>query len=633
MVHIRRKIVWLAAIAAAAGGCSNSGDDDGGGSPDATADGSSGADAASGPGTDATGGPDGAVSDGASPDGARNEPPDGSDAASPPVEDATSPDGGAMDAALVDTGAVDSGGGSTGALDGGAPDGGSAHSVADAGAGADAGVPDGAADAAVGPLCGGHCAAGDVLCGGFCYPAGTGCPACNADACSQNGKATCNAQGQCQVVSCNPGWQDCDGDPTNGCEADLTSAATCGTCGNACSGGTPLCSSGSCVASCTVPLANCGTGRCVDRSDDPNHCGTCSTVCPASAGNVATCSSGSCGTAAPTCPQGETLCNGACLADMTSDPNNCGSCGHACPSGNAGAPAVCAHSQCITGCPAGFSLCGTTCVVTSADVNNCGSCGNACASGDVCQQGACATPSRLLLVTGQGTPDAIALDDDHVYWMDTSATSISSVPKAGGAVTTILAQNATEPFFLGQGGDANLYFQTGGSSGPVLRVLRDGTAAVQTFLATPPGSLIGVDATNLYFDVPGVYPTPESIVTIPVAGGASSPDFSYGLGLSVLHQVVVDGQVFAVVLNGGSGAQIFNDAVDELEVHGSDTISGAGSCAYYPEDIATGSAGFTPIGSTPVGSATCASGASLSNAIGSACGLLAFGAPLSAPNM
>ena len=46
---------------------------------------------------------------------------------------------------------------------------------------------------------------------------------------------------------CPPDRADCDGDPTNGCEADLASSAHCGTCGHDC--GAAACNAGTCAPS------------------------------------------------------------------------------------------------------------------------------------------------------------------------------------------------------------------------------------------------------------------------------------------------------------------------------------------------------------------------------------------------
>jgi hypothetical protein len=105
-------------------------------------------------------------------------------------------------------------------------------------------------------------------------------------------ESTCIA-GRCGFV-CEPWAGDCDRNPANGCETDLTAtSAHCGGCGMACAGG----------------------GRCV-RS-----------VCP------------------PTCPAGRGNCDGnndnGCEADLAIEATNCGACGARCGDGR-----PCAMGRC-----------------------------------------------------------------------------------------------------------------------------------------------------------------------------------------------------------------------------------------------------------------------------------------------
>jgi hypothetical protein len=53
----------------------------------------------------------------------------------------------------------------------------------------------------------------------------------------------------CGMADCATGRADCDGDPSNGCEADLLAPATCGSCGNACAGGQKCWPGGVCTTS------------------------------------------------------------------------------------------------------------------------------------------------------------------------------------------------------------------------------------------------------------------------------------------------------------------------------------------------------------------------------------------------
>ena len=69
------------------------------------------------------------------------------------------------------------------------------------------------------------------------------CGTCGRQCVFRNGEGLCNA-GNCQVTACNPGFDDCDGNPDNGCETDLAmSASHCGACGNRCVGGRSCCPS------------------------------------------------------------------------------------------------------------------------------------------------------------------------------------------------------------------------------------------------------------------------------------------------------------------------------------------------------------------------------------------------------
>ena len=60
-----------------------------------------------------------------------------------------------------------------------------------------------------------------------------------------NATTTCR-MGACAVVGCTPGYGDCDGAPTNGCEAALSTTTDCGSCGLRCGTG-QACVMGACV--------------------------------------------------------------------------------------------------------------------------------------------------------------------------------------------------------------------------------------------------------------------------------------------------------------------------------------------------------------------------------------------------
>lgn len=106
-------------------------------------------------------------------------------------------------------------------------------------------------------------------CGVACLPRANSTPACVA--------------GACVIGACAEGFEDCDRNPSNGCEVDTsTDAHNCGTCGASCVTGR-VCRAGACVTPCVGSLADCDgipTNRCeVDLASDPRNCGACGTRC------------------------------------------------------------------------------------------------------------------------------------------------------------------------------------------------------------------------------------------------------------------------------------------------------------------------------------------------------------------
>ena len=102
--------------------------------------------------------------------------------------------------------------------------------------------------------------------------------------------------GVCSVGgACVAGFGDCTSAP--GCETNLGTPASCGSCTMACGGASPLCGTdGSggheCASSCGAATL-CG-GRCVDTSSDPSNCGGCTTTCATRNHAQPACSNGVC---------------------------------------------------------------------------------------------------------------------------------------------------------------------------------------------------------------------------------------------------------------------------------------------------------------------------------------------------
>ncbi len=126
------------------------------------------------------------------------------------------------------------------------------------------------------------------------------CGACGAMCALPNAVAACRG-GTCAVGSCLPGFADCDGFPSNGCEVNTRSSTTdCGGCGRACA---PINGVGACVASactvvsCTSGFADCdrnaSTGCEVQPVANNQNCGACGNVCASGR----TCEAGRCAVA------------------------------------------------------------------------------------------------------------------------------------------------------------------------------------------------------------------------------------------------------------------------------------------------------------------------------------------------
>jgi hypothetical protein len=162
------------------------------------------------------------------------------------------------------------------------------------------------------------------------------CGACGNVCNLPNATAAC-VNGVCAIAACSPGYQDCDAKAADGCEVDVsTDPNACGSCGRVCfvPHGVPTCVAGvcDCPPVCLPGYANC-SGDCSSGCDthtdtDLANCGACGNACP---GANAFCFGGVCGCF---CGQGyancDNDCGNGCEVHVTTDPNNCGGCGHVC---------------------------------------------------------------------------------------------------------------------------------------------------------------------------------------------------------------------------------------------------------------------------------------------------------------
>ncbi len=271
----------------------------------------------------------------------------------------------------------------------------------------------------------GGCPAGQSACGATgcsdpmtdpmnCGHCGNGCTA------HAHQVAVC-AAGVCGAATCAPGFGDCNHDPTDGCEVDLSTATNCGACGTVCSAPTALCvpmttgagdagttadggagdagagtTTFACGAMCPTGMTTC-SGTCSDPTSDTQNCGACGTRCPGAPNAMAACMASHCGI---TCGSGFMHCSAVtadgCEVNTDSDTMHCGGCSTVCTAGPH-QTAMCMGGMCRPACDMGFAHCSM--VATDgceqdilSDPDNCGGCGSRCRvthGSAACMMGTC----------------------------------------------------------------------------------------------------------------------------------------------------------------------------------------------------------------------------------------------------
>ena len=211
------------------------------------------------------------------------------------------------------------------------------------------------------------------------------------------GSAACQ-DGLCVIDSCDPDYDDCNGEPEDGCEVSLTGVANCRACGMDCSALPNVASAGCGAEGCEDFVCEEGFGDCngmaADGCEQPlnttTHCGACDEACSNDHG-TSMCNGGSCEVTA--CEPGWDDCNmqagDGCEADL-GDVMSCGGCGNDCGSAGECVDGACGCTT-SAGCPPGRECCGGRCVNTHsdcfpwpcipgtvADALHCGGCGSVC---------------------------------------------------------------------------------------------------------------------------------------------------------------------------------------------------------------------------------------------------------------
>jgi hypothetical protein len=153
------------------------------------------------------------------------------------------------------------------------------------------------------------CSEEQKVCEGRCVNLSNPAFGCDSDGCDPcdipNATAVCSSTGTCRISTCVTGFDDCNGQPGDGCEANLAvDLDNCGVCDNIClfPGGEGICGG----AEATRGRGECELVMC-DRGRE--SCSDDGRTKPASQGNVSS---------------GED-----CETDIT-DEDNCGSCDNEC---------------------------------------------------------------------------------------------------------------------------------------------------------------------------------------------------------------------------------------------------------------------------------------------------------------
>ncbi|MGC4088596.1 MAG: hypothetical protein QM756_12005 [Polyangiaceae bacterium] len=243
------------------------------------------------------------------------------------------------------------------------------------------------------------------------------CGACNKACDFPNASESCSS-GTCTQGACTAGYADCSS-TLPGCETQLGSASNCSSCGdlcqttnthvtqNVCTGTVPA---ARCTPTCQPGFASCNgnpSDGCETDITTTSNCGACFAACSLPNAATYTCASGTTCTVA-TCQAGYANCNTSqtdgCERAVSGDIANCGGCNVACSS-NHGTPS-CTSGVCATACSAGYGNCNNNAsdgceLATTNDANNCGACNAKCTgSTPFCVGTAC----RAHLTIGVETP-------------------------------------------------------------------------------------------------------------------------------------------------------------------------------------------------------------------------------------
>ena len=313
-----------------------------------------------------------------------------------------------------------------------------------------------AGDAGGGPIC----LPGKKACSGDCVPIdapATGCAALSCAPCDLARASAICVGGACVVAQCAAGFEDCNGDSNDGCEADLKSGVTsCGACGASCSlpHANVSCTAGTCAfEGCEVGFENCdgdeSNGCEANVQSDPTRCGSCTTSCTVPFGKSATCEQGKCGVSncAPPLADCDKDSAGSCETNLSENEASCGFCGNACAFTNGNA--ACAQGVCtLSNCKTGFGNCdgndANGCeIATSSSLQHCGKCGTVCAGGSQGVPECVSAKCGLKCTVGSADCDGMVSNG-----CETSLSTVANCKACGAKVAASGAAGGNHPRFL-----------------------------------------------------------------------------------------------------------------------------------------------------------------------------------------
>ena len=191
----------------------------------------------------------------------------------------------------------------------------------------------------------------------------TDCGGCGVPCALDHADASCGT-GSCRLMGCDGGYYDCDGVDGTGCEATLDTLTNCGGCMIPCAldHASESCATSTCaLTACDPGYDNCdgrSTTGCETSLRTVTHCGRCGTPCSLS-NATESCATGSCLIEA--CSPDHGNCDGmdstGCEADLRASTTDCGRCGHGCRAGVDCLNGICADERILSISAADFHTC------------------------------------------------------------------------------------------------------------------------------------------------------------------------------------------------------------------------------------------------------------------------------------